>query len=133
MATSGQDELRARFTTWMNITIYRARLAYLKKECSQIPTISLEEISESKLCVSDVQAFKNSPQLDFEFENDWLESAYGSLSVERQMILRMLYIDQMKPGDIAVKLHCSTQHVYDQRYQSLKTLKKRLAKGGKGK
>lgn len=37
---SEKDELRARFTGWLEVTLYRAKLNYLKKQEREIPFMS---------------------------------------------------------------------------------------------
>ena len=37
-----RDELRARFTGWLDATLYHAKLRYLEKEAKQIETVSLD-------------------------------------------------------------------------------------------
>ena len=41
---SERDELRARFTVWLETTVYRARLKYLEREKPKVDTVSIEEI-----------------------------------------------------------------------------------------
>ena len=45
-----EDELRARFTKWLDIVIYRAKLKYLRRAeivVVKLETISFEELPES--------------------------------------------------------------------------------------
>ena len=48
---SERDELRARFTVWLETTVYRARLKYLEREKPKVDTVSIEELPESALSV----------------------------------------------------------------------------------
>ena len=41
---SERDELRARFTVWLETTVYRARLKYLEREKPKVDTVSIEEL-----------------------------------------------------------------------------------------
>ena len=48
---SERDELRARFTVWLETTVYRDRLKYLEREKPKVDTVSIEELPESALSV----------------------------------------------------------------------------------
>ena len=120
------DELRARFTSWLDTTIYRARLKYLAKEANRIPCISLDDVSEECLWCFDDYPFAISREHQFEFEEERFAKAFANLPVQRQQILTMLFVEERKPEEIARLLHCSVQHVYDQRYQTIRKLRKVL-------
>ena len=120
------DELRARFTSWLDTTIYRARLKYLAKEANRIPCISLDVVSEECLWRFDDYQFAISREHQFDFEEERLAKAFANLPVQRQQILTMLFVEERKPEEIARLLHCSVQHVYDQRYQTIRKLRKAL-------
>ena len=49
------DELRARFTRWIEVLVYRARNKYLQKEANRIKTISLEDLPEDQWPVAPPQ------------------------------------------------------------------------------
>ena len=122
--TDTHDELRARFTSWLDTTIYRARLKYLAKEANRIPCISLDAVSEECLWSFDDYQFAISREHQFDFEEERLAKAFANLPVQRQQILTMLFVEERKPDEIARLLHCSVQHVYDQRYQTIRKLRK---------
>lgn len=125
-----KDELRARFTKWLETTVYRARLKYLERQKQKIETISIEELPENALSVSDEPFYKEACQSAFDFEEERLANAFANLPLKRQQILTMLFVEERKPEEIARLLNCSAQHVYDQRYQALKKLRIALSKGG---
>ncbi|MBQ9687038.1 MAG: sigma-70 family RNA polymerase sigma factor [Oscillospiraceae bacterium] len=124
--TESHDELRARFTAWLETTIYRARLKYIHKEERNIPTVSLESLSDSCLYTYDEPSSYSSTVSQFDFEEERLANAFANLPIKRQQILTMLFVEERKPEEIARILHCSAQHVYDQRYQALRKLRKAL-------
>ncbi len=124
--TDTHDELRARFTSWLDTTIYRARLKYLAKEANRIPCTSLDAVSEECLWSFDDYQFAFSREHQFDFEEERLAKAFANLPVQRQQILTMLFVEERKPEEIARLLHCSVQHVYDQRYQTIRKLRKVL-------
>lgn len=125
-----RDELRARFTVWLETTIYRARLKYLKRQKPRIETVSLDEVPENLLAVSGCEIHDRASRSAFDFEEERLAEAFANLPIKRQQILTMLFVEERKPEEIARILNCSPQHVYDQRYQALKKLRKALTKGG---
>ena len=68
-----RDELRERFTKWMEVTVYRARLNYLKAQRRRVDTIPLEDALIEKLCSQEgeeqwIQKMRRADSLDFEEE-----------------------------------------------------------------
>lgn len=120
-----KDELKARFTVWLDTTIYRARLKYLRQQERQVKTISIEEISDDVLTTS--LELDHYPKSNFDFEEEKLANAFNKLPIKRQEILTMLFVEGKKPEEIAKILNCSPQHVYDQKYQALKKLRLELS------
>ena len=130
------DELRARFTAWIEITLYRAKINYLKKQDKERKTIYVEALPE-ELLVEESQERKwvhrLTEQNGFDFEEERLERAFQSLTGQRQRILTMLFVEEKTPAEIARRLGCSQQNVYKQRSQALNVLRNMLEKGGEGK
>lgn len=130
------DELRARFTAWIEITLYRAKINYLKKQDKERKTIYVEALPE-ELLVEESQERKwvhrLTEQNGFDFEEERLERAFQSLTGQRQRILTMLFVEEKTPAEIARRLGCSQQNVYKQRSQALNALRNMLEKGGEGK
>ena len=133
---SGRDELKARFTGWLEVTLYRAKLNYLKKQDKERKTIYVEALPE-ELLVEESQERKwvhrLTEQNGFDFEEERLERAFQSLTGQRQRILTMLFVEEKTPAEIARRLGCSQQNVYKQRSQALNALRNMLEKGGEGK
>ena len=125
-----EDVLRARFTKWLDIVIYRAKLKYLRKNKAKIETVSFEELPESSQPVYEGDLQQVTSKTDFDFEEDRLANAFAKLPIKRQQILTKLFVEEKKPEEIARELNCSAQHVYDQRYQALKKLRIELTKEG---
>ena len=69
---SEHDELRARFTAWLETTVYRARLKYLEREKPKVNIVSIEELPESALAVSEKAAYYANPKSAFDFEEERL-------------------------------------------------------------
>ena len=124
------DVLRARFTKWLDIVCYRAKLKYLQKTEERHETVSFEELPEGSQPVYTDDLRKIESMTDFDFEEERLADAFAKLPIKRQQILTMLFVEEKKPEEIAKELNCSPQHVYDQRYQALKRLRIDLAKEG---
>lgn len=123
------DELRARFTAWMDILLYRARLNFIHKESRKIQTVSFDELDEDTLLVSENTVTADwclEQKRTFEFEEERLTKAFAELPIKRQRILEMLFIEEKKPAQIAKELNCSTMYVYDQKRQALQKLRKIL-------
>ena len=64
----------------------------------------------------------------FDFEEQRLAEAFRELPLMRRRILEMLFVEDLTPSEIAAKLHCSVQHVYNQRSLAIKRLRERLIK-----
>ena len=124
------DEVQARFTNWLNVILLRAKLHYVQQARQKYAVISLEELPESAHPgKEDIYAFAGQC-MGFDFEEQKLADAFRRLSQERQWILELLFIEGRKPKEISKILHCSAQHVYDQRYQALQFLKQILLEEG---
>lgn len=130
--TENADVLRGRFTNWLDVLIYRAKLKYIRKLSQNVETISLDELIDSGFQPIDpvpVDACISSKKHTFEFEEEKLAKAFCDLPIKRQKILEMLFVDQMKPEEIAKELNCTVQHVYNRRSSALKTLRLALQEG----
>lgn len=125
-----KDELRARFTAWLDVVVYHAKLKYIRKFERKIVTIPLDEAPESFLQYS--EAFFNQSEFSssFDFEEEKLAKAYSSLPLMRREILRLLFVEDLKAVEIAKRLNCSVQHVYNQRSLALKRLRQLLSEDG---
>lgn len=126
------DVLRGRFTNWLDVLIYRAKLKYIRKLSQKVETVSLDELIDSGFQPADpipVEACVFEEKHAFEFEEERLARAFCNLPIKRQKILEMLFVDQMKPEEIAKELNCTVQHVYNRRSSALKTLRLALLEG----
>lgn len=127
--STDRDELRARFTKWMEVVLLRERRKYLQKKKADEAWISLDDLPEESLPIAEELHTGG-----FELATDWLADAFSQLSPERQEILTLLFAQEWKASEIAKKLNCSPQHVYDQKYQAIRLLRRReQRKGGEGK
>lgn len=132
---SEKDELRARFTGWLEVTLYRAKLNYLKKQEKERNTICVRALPEELLVEENperVWIHGMTGQDGFDFEEVELERAFRNLTGQRQQILTMLFVQEKTPEEIARQMGCSKQNVYKQRSQALHILRNMLEKGGEG-
>ena len=121
-----KDELRGRFTRWIVITAQNAQKNYLRTEGKRPKTISIDEI---ELPITDTLLPKAETVSDsFDFAEQHLADAFRELPLMRRRILELLFVDELSPAEIAQKLHCSVQHVYNQRSLAIKRLRERLIK-----
>lgn len=58
------------------------------------------------------------------------DNAYAEMPLMQKEILRLLFVEEMKPGLIAKKLNCSPQYVYNQRFKALQKFRQALSEGG---
>lgn len=130
---SERDELRARFTGWLEVTLYRAKLNYLKKLGRERNTLYVGMLPEELLVEENMEqkwVHRLTERKGFDFEQGNLERAFQSLTQQRQRILTMLFVEEKTPEEIAGQLGCSKQNVYKQRSQALKQLRLMVEKGG---
>ena len=128
---SERDELRARFTVWLETTVYRARLKYLEREKPKVDTVSIEELPESALSVLEQTSHCGISGSAFDFEEERLAEAFAKLPIKSAGDTDNAVCGGAKTGGkFARLLNCSPQHVYDQRYQALKKLRIALTKDG---
>lgn len=113
------DDLKNRFTAWMEILIKRVRYDYLRNLWNKPKIISIDDVAEV--------VFSNDTLGNIEdIENQKLKSTIKSLSKIQQEVIEMLFIDELKPHEVAVRLGRSEQYIYNLRYRILKKLKELL-------
>ena len=117
-----RDELRGRFTRFMEVTVRNARIDYLRKRKCQVPTVPLDSIPESQLEYADSPP----PDVGFDFDDERLSVAFNELSSVLQRILTQLFVHEIKPSEIAWLLACPVEYVYKQRSLAIKWLRRML-------
>lgn len=123
------DELKGRFTVWLEKVVRNAKINYIKKLKREPQLVYLEEIPESVLTTQS-SSYEVYTKSEFEFEEERLSKAFSKLPLMRKRILTMLFVENISPDEISKRLNCSPQYVYNQRYKALKALKNELDKGG---
>lgn len=131
---SEPDILRARFTTWIEKVIKNANIDYLRQQNKIGPEIiSIEELFEDEQLIGARDVFIPEDKDSFDFQEERLSEAFYKLPLMKRKILELLFIECIKPEEIASRLNCSPQYVYNQRFLALKQLRKELDKGGDSK
>lgn len=126
-----RDELRGRFTVWLETLVSRAKIDYCRRNKNNVEFVSIDDLSDECLAVEDPVYISPERQKEFEFEEERLAKAFSELPKMRKEILSLLYVQQMEPQEIADELGCSIQHVYNQRSKALKSLRAKLTGGDK--
>lgn len=124
------DDLRARFTVWLNIALRNARNMYFRNQKEKVVTISFEELP-LELQVDPYNPYVRIERSSnsFDFEEERLAKAFYELPLMRREVLRMLFVLEMTPEEISQKLRCSIDYVYKQKHRALKKLRSLLEEG----
>ena len=125
-----RDELRAKFTKWMEVVAYRARMSYLKTYNREVRTVPLEETLNGSM-TSNISDFLPTGSDSFEFEEERLAAVFSQLPAMKKLILTKLFVLEQTPEEIAQELGCTVQNVYNQRSLALKRLRAALEGGGR--
>ena len=124
------DVLRARFTKWLEKLIKNARIDYLRQLKNVPETISIDSLFEDEQLVGDSDVTISDSKTAFDFEEERLAKAFYELPLMKRRILEMMFVEEIKPEEIAKRLNCSAQYVYNQRSRAIKKLREQLNKGG---
>lgn len=126
-----RDELRARFTGWLDTMLYRAKLKYIDKHRQAYEVVSLDEIP-AELIEDPVDYYAKVEQSnkDFDFEEGKLSRVFSELPLMRREVLRLLFAEEKTPEEISHQLHCSVNYVHLQKSRALKKLRSQLMEGG---
>lgn len=117
-----RDELRGRFTRFMEVSVKHAKADYLQSLRSCVETVPIDHF------VKDLPAPQTDPASSgsFEFDDVLLEREFLRLPPSQRLVLTLLFVEGASPQTIAGALGCSTQHIYNQRSQALKRLRQAL-------
>lgn len=131
--TPERDELKARFTAWLEAVVKHAKVDYVRKYKQSAETISLESVPEEFLLSEEseekwIRAFrKPSP---YDFEEARLTKAFLELPLKRRKVMELLFLEDLSEAETAKRLNCSVQYVRNQRCIALKKLRSSLTEGG---
>lgn len=121
-----KDELRMRFTAWLDKVMYHAREDYLKRLRKLPRTVDIDKVPEEILAAEDIYDLWGNGPRDFFFKNKRFNDALHLLTDEQHQLLVMLYIDQMTAREISVALGCTVQNVYNRKSLTLQHLRNTL-------
>ena len=128
------DVLRARFTNWIEKLIKNAKIDYIRQLNKAEPEfVSIDELFEDEQLIGARDVVISEDKDSFDFQEEKLAEAFYKLPLMKRKILELLFIECIKPEEIASRLNCSPQYVYNQKFLALKQLRKKLDKGGDGK
>ena len=128
-----RDELRAKFTRWLETVIKRAKIDYLRKYENRPETISYEDIPEKELIdLAQRELWPSSTRMQtpYDFEEERLTKAFMELPLKRRQVMELLFLADLSETETAKRLNCSLQNVRNQRCIALKKLRSRLMEGG---
>lgn len=123
-----RDELRGRFTRFLEVTMKHVRQNYLRKLSREPKTISLDIVSEIEIPL--IAGPTPYEEHEFTFEESRLAEAFRQLPMARQKVLIYLFVEEMYPEEIAELMGCTVQHIYNQRSLAVKKLRKLLSERG---
>lgn len=124
---SERDELRARFTSWLNKTLRNATNMYFRSLKNKPMTIPLEELPlEYRIDPNNPYEKVERSADAFDFEEERLARAFFELPLMRREVLRLLFVCEMTPEEISQRLHCSASYVRKQKFYALKKLRELL-------
>ena len=124
------DIVRARFTSWIEKLIKNAKIDYLRQIDKKPECISIDELFEDEQLIGDEDVILSISSSSFDFEEEKLAKAFHKLPLMKRRILELLFVDEIKPEEIASHLNCSPQYVYNQRYRALKKIRSQIEKDG---
>jgi len=127
---TGNDYLRARFTMWLNTTLFHAKQRYLDTHTTKLETVSLDNmLAETIADPTDHFAPVESCKTEFDFEEEKLARAFSELPLMRKEVLRLLFVEEKSVEEIANQLCISANCVYQFKFQALRKLRQALTEG----
>lgn len=130
-----RELLRARFTLWLDKTLARASARFRDqmkdKLADEIEIISFDAFPSDYIAdPSNPYAVVEIGNRDFDFAEERIARAFSELPWMRREVLRLLFVEQKKPREIATILHCSEDYVSLQKTRALNKLRLVLNEGG---
>ena len=125
------DVLRARFTNWIEKLIKNAKIDYIRQLNKAEPEfVSIDELFEDEQLIGARDVVISDDKDSFDFQEERLAEAFYKLPLMKRKILELLFIECIKPEEIASRLNCSPDYVYLQRKRAINKLRKELSLGG---
>ncbi|MCL2301387.1 MAG: sigma-70 family RNA polymerase sigma factor [Firmicutes bacterium] len=107
------------YTTYIGRVAGYARQEYLRTLLQQHREIPLEELSEETLGLVEDRYFPN----EFELAEERLSRAVNELPLLRRRVLSMLFVEQLTAPEVAEKLGCSVNYVYNEKHRTLRKIR----------
>lgn len=123
------DELRARFTKWMEVTLYRAKVNYKKAQKRKNKDVFIDDVMSEITSVSYAKEDTFSEvirQDSFYFDNDSVNNSFDSLTAVEQRILTELFLYNKDIKEISEELGYSLSHTYRLKDDALSNMRKML-------
>lgn len=89
--------------------------------------IDVDTVPDTFLAYEDKYDLQMSAEKDgFSFEEEKLSLAFREMQPRRQRIITLLFDQQLPAEEVAKRLNCSIQYVYNQKSIALKLLREKL-------
>ena len=120
----------ARFTMWLNTTLIHAKQRYLEKHTQKLQLVPLDDILVESL-EDPVDYFSSVERKrdDFDFAEERIAQAFSELPLMRREVLRLLFVEEKTPEEVAEHLEISLDYVYKQKSRALIKLRNALTEG----
>ena len=129
-----QELLRARFTLWLDTTLARASAKYREQLNDDIPEDV--QLIPMDMLPEDMIADPHNPYegievglRDFDFAEERISKALSELPLMRKEVLRLLFVEQKTPREIASIMRCSEAFVSLQKTRAINKLRALLTEG----
>jgi len=122
------DDLRNRFTAYMQKVVYHAKVDYIRRKKAQRPNDAV--CAAETPALSYEQDFRLASDADFDFEEQRLADSFASLPLIRKQILKLLFVEGLTAMEVAEELGCSLDYVYSNKRRALQKLRGQLREGG---
>lgn len=115
---------------WLNTALIRVRGRYLETHTEKLDIVPLDEVlTNTAPDTTDHFVCIERSKTDFDFEEEKLAKAFSELSLMRREVLRLLFVEEKTPCEIARQLCISPNCVYQFKHQALSKLRRELTKG----
>jgi len=122
------DDLRNRFTAYMQKVVYHAKVDYIRRRKAQ--RSSSEVVPAEATALSYEQDFHSAADADFDFEEQRLADSFAALPLMRRQILKLLFVQGLTAMEVAEELGCSLDYVYTNKRRALQKLREQMREGG---
>jgi len=122
------DDLRNRFTAYMQKVVYHAKVDYIRRKNASGQKGAMPDLPEQQ-DPSYEQDFRLEPDTEFDFEEQRLADSFASLPLMQRKILTLLFVQGLTAMEVAEELGCSLDYVYSNKRRALQKLQEQLREG----